>query len=91
MASRKRFLTGGFFPKETSPGMDDFAAKPGTPNMYGLIQGERNAVAPYKRPLSAMTPTIVLRKDGSFWLTVGSPGGPPIMTTVLCIITDVID
>ena len=44
--------------------MDDFAAKPGTPNMYGLIQGERNAVAPKKRPLSAMTPTIVLRKDG---------------------------
>ncbi len=45
--------------------MDDFAAKPGTPNMYGLIQGERNAVAPRKRPLSAMTPTFVLRKDGS--------------------------
>ena len=71
--------------------MDDFAAKPGTPNMYGLIQGERNAVAPKKRPLSAMTPTIVLRKDGSFWFTVGSPGGPTIINTVLCIITNVID
>jgi gamma-glutamyltranspeptidase/glutathione hydrolase len=71
--------------------MDDFAAKPGTPNMYGLIQGERNAVAPHKRPLSAMTPTIVLNKDGSFWFTVGSPGGPTIINTVLCVITDVID
>jgi gamma-glutamyltranspeptidase/glutathione hydrolase len=71
--------------------MDDFAAKPGTPNMYGLIQGERNAVAPKKRPLSAMTPTIVLRKDGSLWFTVGSPGGPTIINTVFCIITNVID
>src|SRR5215213_2923151 len=71
--------------------MDDFAAKPGTPNLYGLIQGERNAVAPRKRPLSAMTPTIVLRKDGSLWFTVGSPGGPTIINTVLCIITNVID
>ena len=71
--------------------MDDFAAKPGTPNLYGLIQGERNAVAPKKRPLSAMTPTIVLRKDGSFWFTVGSPGGPTIINTVLCVITNVID
>jgi gamma-glutamyltranspeptidase/glutathione hydrolase len=71
--------------------MDDFAAKPGTPNLYGLIQGERNTVAPRKRPLSAMTPTIVLRKDGSLWFTVGSPGGPTIINTVLCIITNVID
>lgn len=71
--------------------MDDFAAKPGTPNMYGLIQGERNAVAPRKRPLSAMTPTIVLRKDGSLWFTIGSPGGPTIINTVLCVITNVID
>src|SRR5204863_116270 len=59
--------------------MHDFAAKPGTPNLYGLIQGERNAVAPRKRPLSAMTPTLVLRKDGSLWFTVGSPGGPTII------------
>jgi gamma-glutamyltranspeptidase / glutathione hydrolase len=71
--------------------MDDFAAKPGTPNMYGLIQGERNAVAPRKRPLSAMTPTIVLRKDGTVWFTVGSPGGPTIINTVLCVISNVID
>jgi gamma-glutamyltranspeptidase/glutathione hydrolase len=71
--------------------MDDFAAKPGTPNLYGLIQGERNAVAPGKRPLSAMTPTFVLRKDGSLWFTVGSPGGPTIINTVLDVITNVID
>jgi gamma-glutamyltranspeptidase/glutathione hydrolase len=71
--------------------MDDFAAKPGTPNMYGLIQGERNAVAPRKRPLSAMTPTFVLRQDGSLWFTVGSPGGPTIINTALCVITNVVD
>jgi len=71
--------------------MDDFAAKPGTPNLYGLIQGERNTVAPHKRPLSAMTPTFVLRKDGSLWFTVGSPGGPTIINTVLEVITNVID
>jgi gamma-glutamyltranspeptidase/glutathione hydrolase len=71
--------------------MDDFAAKPGTPNLYGLIQGERNAVAPRKRPLSAMTPTFVLRKDGSLWFTVGSPGGPTIINTVLCVISNVVD
>jgi gamma-glutamyltranspeptidase/glutathione hydrolase len=71
--------------------MDDFAAKPGTANLYGLIQGERNAVAPRKRPLSAMTPTFVLRKDGSLWFTVGSPGGPTIINTVLDVITNVID
>jgi gamma-glutamyltranspeptidase/glutathione hydrolase len=71
--------------------MDDFAAKPGTPNLYGLIQGERNAVAPGKRPLSAMTPTFVLNKDGSLWFTVGSPGGPTIINTALCVITNVID
>jgi gamma-glutamyltranspeptidase/glutathione hydrolase len=71
--------------------MDDFAAKPGTPNMYGLIQGERNAVAPHKRPLSAMTPTFVLRQDGSLWFTVGSPGGPTIINTALCVIMNVVD
>ena len=71
--------------------MDDFAAKPGTPNMFGLIQGERNAVAPRKRPLSAMTPTFVLRKDGSLWFAVGSPGGPTIINTVLQVITNVVD
>src|SRR4030095_1029709 len=71
--------------------MDDFAAKPRTAHMYGLMQGERNAVAPKKRPLSAMTPTIVLRKDGSLWFTTGSPGGPTIINTVLLVITNVID
>ena len=71
--------------------MDDFAAKPGTPNFYGLIQGERNAVAPHKRPLSAMTPTFVLRRDGSLWFAVGSPGGATIMNTILQIITNIID
>lgn len=70
--------------------MDDFAAKPGTPNMYGLIQGEANAVAARKRPLSAMTPTIVL-KDGKLWFTVGSPGGPTIINTVLQVIINVVD
>ncbi|MEP6637507.1 MAG: gamma-glutamyltransferase [Acidobacteriota bacterium] len=71
--------------------MDDFAAKPGTANLYGLIQGERNAVAPRKRPLSAMTPTFVLHNDGSFWFTAGTPGGPTIINTVLQVITNVID
>lgn len=63
--------------------MDDFAAQPGKPNMYGLVQGERNAVQPGKRPLSSMTPTIVLRKDGSIWFALGARGGPRIITAVL--------
>lgn len=71
--------------------MDDFTSKPGVPNAYGLIQSERNAIAPKKRPLSAMTPTFVLRKDGTFWFTAGSPGGPTIINTVLQVITNVID
>ena len=71
--------------------MDDFAAKPGEPNMFGLIQGERNAVHPGKRPLSAMTPTIVLRKDGTPWFAVGAAGGPTIITAVLQTIINVID
>jgi gamma-glutamyltranspeptidase / glutathione hydrolase len=62
--------------------MDDFASKQGAPNMYGLIQGPNNAIAPYHRPLSAMTPTIVL-KDGKVAMVLGSPGGPTITTTVL--------
>ncbi len=70
--------------------MDDFAPKPGTPNMFGLIQGENNAVAARKRPLSSMTPSIVL-KDGKLWFAVGSPGGPTIINTVLHVITNVID
>lgn len=70
--------------------MDDFAAKPGTPNGYGLVQGEANAIAPGKRPLSSMTPTIVL-KDGKLYLVIGSPGGPTIITTVLQVILNVVD
>jgi len=71
--------------------MDDFAAKPGEPNMYGLIQGERNAIQPRKRPLSAMTPTIVLRKDGSLWFALGARGGPRIITAVLQTIINMVD
>jgi gamma-glutamyltranspeptidase/glutathione hydrolase len=71
--------------------MDDFTSKIGVPNAYGLIQGERNAIAPRKRPLSAMTPTFVLRKDGRLWFTVGSPGGPRIINAVLQVIINVID
>jgi gamma-glutamyltranspeptidase/glutathione hydrolase len=70
--------------------MDDFAAKPGEPNAYGLVQGEANAIQPRKTPLSSMTPTIVLR-DGKLYLVVGSPGGPTIINTVLEIIVNVID
>ncbi|HUB30633.1 MAG TPA: gamma-glutamyltransferase [Terracidiphilus sp.] len=61
--------------------MDDFAAKPGVPNFYGLIQGPVNAIAPGKRPLSSMTPTIVLQ-DGKLRYVLGSPGGGRIITTV---------
>jgi gamma-glutamyltranspeptidase/glutathione hydrolase len=61
--------------------MDDFASKPGVPNFYGLIQGPANSIAPGKRPLSSMTPTIVL-KDGKVAMILGSPGGGRIMTTV---------
>ncbi|HET9020110.1 MAG TPA: gamma-glutamyltransferase, partial [Acetobacteraceae bacterium] len=62
--------------------MDDFTVKPGRPNMFGLVQGEANAIAPGKRPLSSMAPTIVLR-DGRVALVLGSPGGSRIITTVL--------
>jgi gamma-glutamyltranspeptidase/glutathione hydrolase len=70
--------------------MDDFAAKQGVPNAYGLIQGPANAIGPGKRPLSAMTPTIVL-KDGKLFLVLGSPGGPTIITTVANILLGVVD
>jgi gamma-glutamyltranspeptidase/glutathione hydrolase len=70
--------------------MDDFAAKQGVPNAYGLIQGPANAIGPGKRPLSAMTPTIVL-KDGKLVLVLGSPGGPTIITTVANILIGVVD
>lgn len=65
--------------------MDDFSAKPGTPNMFGLIGGTANAIAPGKRMLSSMTPTIVT-KQGELWQVLGSPGGSTIITTVLQII-----
>lgn len=74
--------------------MDDFAAKPGTPNMFGLIQGEANSIAPHKRPLSSMTPTIVLGKDSAgreqVRLVVGSPGGGTIINTVLEVLLNVL-
>ena len=70
--------------------MDDFTSKPGVPNGYGLIQGEANAIAPGKRPLSAMTPTIVL-KDGKLFMVLGSPGGPRIISTVANILMGVVD
>ena len=70
--------------------MDDFSSKPGSPNMFGLIQGDANAIGPNKRPLSAMTPTIVL-KDGKLWLVLGTPGGPTIITTVANILIGVED
>jgi gamma-glutamyltranspeptidase/glutathione hydrolase len=91
-------LNGGFGSGVTLPGtgilmnneMDDFTSQVGTPNMFGLIQGEANAIVPGKRPLSSMTPTFVL-KDGKVVLVTGSPGGPTIINTVLQIITNFID
>ncbi len=71
--------------------MDDFAAKVGVPNLFGLIQGERNAVAPRKRPLSSMTPTFVLDRDDRLRMVTGSPGGPTIINTVLQTILNVVD
>jgi gamma-glutamyltranspeptidase/glutathione hydrolase len=70
--------------------MDDFTSKPGVPNAYGLVQGEANAIAPRKRPLSSMTPTIIL-KDGKVVMALGSPGGGTIINTVLQVIVNVID
>jgi gamma-glutamyltranspeptidase/glutathione hydrolase len=70
--------------------MDDFSAKPGTPNQFGLVGGEANAIAPGKRMLSSMTPTIVL-KGGKPFMVIGSPGGSTIITTVLQVIVNTID
>jgi len=91
-------LNGGYGSGATARGtgillnneMDDFTSKPGVPNAYGLLQSENNAIAPRKRPLSAMTPTIVL-KDGKVWFAIGSPGGPTIINTVLQVIVNVVD
>jgi gamma-glutamyltranspeptidase/glutathione hydrolase len=91
-------LNGGYGNGITVPGlgyllnneMHDFASKPGTPNMFGLVQGETNAIQPGKRPLSSMTPTIVL-KDGKLFMTAGAPGGSRISTAVLQVILNVLD
>ncbi|MBA2293285.1 MAG: gamma-glutamyltransferase [Gemmatimonadales bacterium] len=71
--------------------MDDFATAPGKPNMYGLVQGEVNAIEPGKRMLSAMTPSIVVDPRGRLALVVGTPGGPTIITQVYHVISNVID
>jgi len=91
-------LNGGYGSKVTATGlgfllnneMDDFAPKPGEANSYGLVQGEANAIAPGKTPLSSMTPTIVMR-DGKPYLALGSPGGPTIINSVLEVIVNVVD
>jgi gamma-glutamyltranspeptidase/glutathione hydrolase len=91
-------LNGGFGNGITVPGagfllnneMDDFAAKPGAPNMFGLVQGEANSIQPGKRPLSSMTPTIVTR-DGQLFLILGAPGGGRIINGVLQVLLNVID
>jgi len=70
--------------------MDDFSVKPGIPNMYGLVGGEANAIAPGKRMLSSMTPSIVA-KDGKLFMVVGTPGGSTIITSVFQTIVNVID
>ena len=70
--------------------MDDFSAKPGSPNMYGLVEGPNNAIAPGKRPLSSMTPTIVT-KDGKLVMVVGTPGGSRIPSAVIETISNVVD
>ena len=71
--------------------MDDFAVRPGTPNQFGLVEGEANKVAPGKRMLSSMAPTVVLDREGRLKLVTGSPGGPAIITTVAQILSNMID
>lgn len=91
-------LNGGYGSGVTAPGlgfllnneMDDFAAKPGSPNMFGLVQGEANAIQPGKRPLSSMTPAILLR-DGKLFMVVGGPGGGRIISSVLQTVLNVVD
>jgi gamma-glutamyltranspeptidase/glutathione hydrolase len=77
----------GFFLNDE---MDDFTAKPGVPNQFGLVQGERNAIQPGKRPLSSMTPSIVMR-DGKLFMVLGSPGGSRIITITLETLMNVVD
>ena len=91
-------LNGGYGNGQVVPGagfllnneMDDFSAKPGGPNMFGLVGGDANAIAPGKRMLSSMSPTILVR-DGRTWFVTGSPGGSRIITTVLQTILNVVD
>jgi len=71
--------------------MDDFAASPGTPNQFGLVQGEGNAIEPEKRMLSSMSPTILLDAVGRVRLVTGSPGGPTIISSVAQMISNVVD
>jgi len=71
--------------------MDDFASKPGSPNVFGLVQGEANAIAPGKRILSSMSPTIVLDRSGSPLLVIGASGGPRIITGVFQVLSNVVD
>jgi gamma-glutamyltranspeptidase/glutathione hydrolase len=90
-------LNNGYGSKVTVPGlgfllndeMDDFAAKPGTPNLFGLVQGETNSIAPSRRPLSSMVPTI--GTDGKPFLDLGAPGGSMIITAVLQVMLNVMD
>jgi len=92
-------LNGGFGSGVTVTGagfllnneMDDFTSAPGKPNMFGLIQGEANAIMPGKRMLSAMTPSIVLDPSGQLYMVLGTPGGPTIITTVTQVILNVLD
>lgn len=78
---------GGFFLNNE---MDDFSVKPGTPNQFGLVGGEANAIEPGKRMLSSMTPTIV-EKDGQLFMVLGSPGGSTIITSILQVILNVVE
>jgi gamma-glutamyltranspeptidase/glutathione hydrolase len=71
--------------------MDDFASVPGTANQFGLVQGEANSIAPGKRMLSSMTPTVVLGKDGRVELVLGAAGGPTILTAVFQILSNIVD
>jgi gamma-glutamyltranspeptidase / glutathione hydrolase len=70
--------------------MDDFSAKPGTPNQFGVVGGQANAIAPFKRPLSSMTPTILI-KDGRVAMVIGTPGGSRIFTSVFQVLVNVYD
>lgn len=92
-------LNGFFGSAVTVPGagfflnneMDDFTARPGVPNAYGLVQGEANAIRPGKRMLSSMSPTILVGRDGETRLVTGTPGGATIITTVFQVLSEVVD